>query len=50
MQKILDTTPTAILPCSLVRNTFRSNDVEQIEWAALADLIAHDESLEKFTS
>lgn len=51
MQKILDTTPTAILPCSLVRNALiRCNDVEQIEWAALADLIAHDESLEKFTS
>lgn len=49
--KIFNTTPTAILPCSLVRNALiRCNDVEQIAWAALADLIAHDESLEKFTS
>lgn len=50
MQKNLDTTPTAILPCSLVRNALvRCNDVEQIEWAALVRLIRQDSDLEKST-
>lgn len=47
--RISNATPTAILPCSLVRNTYRGDDVEQIGWADLVEYIRSDEDLARFT-
>ena len=50
MEKITYPTPAATLPCSLARNTYRSDDIELIEWQALAELIRTDKDIEKSTS